>query len=134
MVLGQTGGVPNTQLVGDVGHYITGNISGIRQEGAQKSHRSKLHSEPQTAMVSAAVLNQRVISVIEMKIPCQLGWRWVFGIAPIAALLVLGQELNRHIPPSLSVKVSAKQNDHGLLPYTKSVGENCPPPFWGTIA
>ena len=105
---------------------------------------SQLHSEPQTGMVRPAVLDQLMIPVIEMKIPGQLGWRRVFGIAPIAALLVLGQELNRHTPPSLNCKVSAKQHDplgvtcsdvgNGLLPYTKRIGENCTPPFWGTIA
>jgi hypothetical protein len=48
-------------------------------------------------VIRAAPSNELLVPVIEVKIASQLEWRWFFGIAPIAALLVLGEELDRHI-------------------------------------
>jgi hypothetical protein len=48
-------------------------------------------------MIALASCNELMIAVIKVKIASQLQWRWLFGIASVAALLILSQELDRHV-------------------------------------
>jgi hypothetical protein len=54
-------------------------------------------------MIALVSCNELMIAVIKVKIASQLQWRWLFGIASVAALLILGQELDRHTSPSATL-------------------------------
>jgi hypothetical protein len=58
-----------------------------------------LDGKAQARVLVLAAIDELAITIIEVEIARQLQWRWLFSIAPIAALLLLGQELNRHVSP-----------------------------------
>jgi hypothetical protein len=58
-----------------------------------------LDGKSQARVIALAAINQLTIPVIEVEIAHQLQWRWLFGIASVTALLLLGQELDRYASP-----------------------------------
>src|SRR5438094_10108792 len=71
----------------------------MRQKRPQKPYRPQLEGKAQTRVIALAAINELAIPVIKVEIACQLRWRWLFGIASVTALLLLGQELDRHASP-----------------------------------
>jgi hypothetical protein len=57
-------------------------------------------------MITLAPCNELMIAVIKVKLASQLQRRWLFGIASVAALLILGQELDRHVSPSATPRAA----------------------------
>ena len=85
----RAGRVWNIQLVGDIGDDIGRDLRGLGQEGCQEPYCPQLDSEPQAVVVSTVLANQLTVPVVEVKVARQLEGRWRFGVASIAALLVL---------------------------------------------
>src|SRR5262245_7635213 len=92
-VVCQAGRVFHTELTGDIGHDIGGNGGGMRQKRPQKPYRPQLDGKAQARVIALAAINELVVPVIKVEIARQLRWRWLFGIASVTALLLLGQEL-----------------------------------------
>jgi hypothetical protein len=87
------------ELTGDIGHDIRGHGGGMRQKRPQKPYRPQLEGKAQARVIALAALNELAIPVIKVAIARSLRWRWLFGIASVTALLLLGQELDRHASP-----------------------------------
>jgi hypothetical protein len=73
-----------------------------------------LDGKAQARVIALAAINQLAIPVIKVEIACQLRWRWRFGIASVPALLLLGQELDRHASPL--------RTPPGLNPFSQTLG------------
>jgi hypothetical protein len=86
-------------LPGEVGHDARWNLGQVGQEGAQESHRSELHGEPQAVVIPSVPCDRTAIRIVEMEIASELGGRRLAGVAAIAALLLLGQEIDGHPCP-----------------------------------
>lgn len=67
-----------------------------RQEGSQKAHRTELNRKAEAIVVAAPGFHQVPVSVVEVEIASQLLGGGIFGVAPVGALLLRGQELYRH--------------------------------------
>jgi hypothetical protein len=78
---------------------MRGNGGGMRQKCPQKPDGPQLDGKAQARVIALAALNELAIPVIKVEIARSLRWRWLFGIASVPALLLLGQELDRHAPP-----------------------------------
>jgi hypothetical protein len=60
---------------------------------------AQVNREAQACVIALAPCNELTVAVIKMEIASQLQWRWLVGIASITALLLLGQDLDRHASP-----------------------------------
>src|SRR5712691_7791234 len=86
----------------------------MRQKRPPKPYRPQLDGKAQTRVIALAAINELAIPVIKVEIACQLRWRWLFGIASVTALLLLGQELDRHASPL--------RTPCGFNPFSQTVG------------
>ena len=104
------------------------NRGGIRKEGAQKPDRAELNGKSQTVVVAAVSRDHLAVSVVQMEIASELTGRRMIRIAPIAAVLVLTQELDRHTVPCRGVKRPFgsvnTQDETQPVPYPDSVRFN----------
>ena len=83
-------------MPGDVGHDARWDLGGVGQERTQESHRAELHGEPETVVVSSVPVDQEPVCVVEMEVATELGCRRLAGVAAVAALLLLRQEVDGH--------------------------------------
>jgi hypothetical protein len=54
-------------------------------------------------MIALVSCHALMIAVINVNIASQLQWRWLFGRASVAALLILSQELDRQTSPAATL-------------------------------
>ena len=92
-------GLGDAQLPGDVGHDARWDLGGVGQEGAQESHRSELHGEAEAGVIAPAPGDETTILVVEVKVASSWAGDGLTGVAAVAALLILGQEVDGHPRP-----------------------------------
>ncbi len=101
-VAGQDGRVGDPELGGQVRHRAGRHGGRIGQEGAEETHRAELRGQTEAVVVAAAIGEQRAVGLVEVEIAGELGGRRLPGVAPVAPLLLDGEENDRHgpAPPS----------------------------------
>lgn len=62
-------------------------ITGIHQESAKESNRSRLQSKPEPVVMAAFAQRKVTIRIIQAEVPRQLLFRWLSGKAAVAFLL-----------------------------------------------
>ena len=121
VVASEASRVLDVELMSGMADHMGRNRGGVRKEGAQKPDRAELNGKSQTVVVAAVSRDHLTVSVVQMEIASELTGRRMIGIAPIAAVLVLTQELDRHTVPCRGVKRAflangyAERKGSGLL-------------------
>ena len=72
VVIFKSSQISNTQLLPNKRYNAVGSIRKILKKSAKKSRRAQLHRESQTVVISAVLLNNRPIGIIEVKVARQL--------------------------------------------------------------
>jgi hypothetical protein len=82
----------------------------IGQEGAQKPDGQDLESEAEAVGIAAALDNQLPVGVIDVELARELDRADLLGIPSIAALLRLGQKIDRHRGVSRNGRLMRRRN------------------------
>ncbi|CAM3805892.1 hypothetical protein NOGI109294_14055 [Nocardiopsis gilva] len=99
-VVGQAARVSDTELFGEVDDRVLGDLTGVGEEGAQRTRRAELHGEAEAVGLAPLGRDQLPVGVTEMEEAVQVRTRGRFGVAAIAGRLLVGEELNWHAPRS----------------------------------
>ena len=83
----------------------------ILQKGAKVSNRPELDREPQSGVVSAAVGDQCLVVLRQMKEASQIFWRRIRRVPAEALSLRCGEEVYGHgdVPPLWRVTLSCQE-------------------------
>ena len=92
------------ELVGDVAHRRRGGVGRVVEEGAEQPHRAELDSHAQTVVVAAVPGDEGAVGVVEVGVARELVGRGVAREAAVAAGLVVGEEADRHRPPTARLR------------------------------
>src|SRR3954454_25036746 len=92
------------ELVGDVAHRRRGGVGRVVEEGAEQPHRAELDSHAQTVVVAAVPGDEGAVGVVEVEVARELVGRGVAREAAVAAGLVVGEEADRHRPPTAGTR------------------------------
>ena len=68
----EAGRVDDPELLGDVGHRIGRDVEGISEEGSQETDGAQLDGEAETVVVTATLVDQRPVDVVEKEAVLQL--------------------------------------------------------------
>src|SRR2546429_5070555 len=87
-------------LLGHIGHNGGWHGGWMGQNGAYKAHGAQLEGKASARMIALRACKQLMITVRKVKRARQLQGRGCVGIASVAPLLLLREELDRHAAPS----------------------------------
>jgi len=92
----QTGRVGDAELRRDVGDDAGGHVGRVGEECPQETDGGELKGQTQAIVLPTAAGDQRAIRVVEVKRARELNGRQLPGVAPIASLLLVRQEIDGH--------------------------------------
>ena len=117
----------DSQLLGDpVGDDLR-RLSGLREERTEKPDCTQLHRKPEPVVIAAAPVDQRAVSLVEVKEPLKLHHRRRLGVATIGSDLHRAQEIDRHAlstPGGASPDHDAPPIAQRRLPSRATVSDN----------
>ena len=91
-VLLEHAGVGDAELLGQMRRDRPRDVGGVGQKRAQKTDGAELDGEPEAVALSAADVDQLAGGGVEMEVAVQLRLVGVIDVAPVAALLLDGEE------------------------------------------
>lgn len=86
----------DAQLFGKRLQYWRGRCHWVFQEGAQIAHGSELYGVTEPVMHASFAGNQRMISIVQVKVAGQVARRWHARIAAVVLALFAGKKADGH--------------------------------------
>ena len=84
------------ELLGEAAHDADRHVGRVFQEGAEEAHGAELDRAAEAHMGAAVPRHEGVVGVVKVEVAGQLFRTGVAGKAAVPALLILGEEADRH--------------------------------------